>query len=71
LGPRGRRFESSRPDQWSNPIINGCHHWQPYFICGQAFEKSPSGNDSEKAEFEKSREMSLARKWPTMDELRM
>ena len=38
LGPRGRRFESSRPDQLIS-IIYGCHHWRPYFIvwpiCGQ------------------------------------
>src|ERR1041385_9234717 len=36
LGPRGRRFESSRPDQ---SIVYGCRQRWPYFICGQFVDK--------------------------------
>ena len=39
LGPRGRRFESSRPDQLAS-IIYGCRHRRPYLICGQFVDKT-------------------------------
>src|SRR5258708_5627519 len=38
LGPRGRRFESSRPDQRINTLRLPI--WRPYCFCGQFVDKS-------------------------------